>query len=161
MTTPKPQTDTALIGAEGAYYVMARLAGRGWIPALTPRGTAGVDILAARPSADGPQVRIQSKATRQGLRSGWLMSQKDEHPMSDFYALVDLQPLVTVYIVPGDVVGRFLRSDHATWLATPGRHGQAHVDNSNRTLVGKPLPPDFVAGWLEQYRERWDLLSSG
>ena len=64
MTTPKPPTDTALIGAEGAYYVMARLAGLGWIPALTPRGTAGIDILATTPTAGGPQVRIQSKATQ-------------------------------------------------------------------------------------------------
>jgi hypothetical protein len=66
---------------------------------------------------------------------------------------------VTVYIVPGDVVGRFLRTDHSTWLATAGQHGQPHVDNPNRTLVGKALPPDFATDWLDQYRERWDLLS--
>src|SRR4029077_459841 len=128
---------------------------------LTPRGTAGIDILATTPTARGPQVRIQSKASRQGLGSGWLMSKKDEHPTADFYALVNLQRPVTVYILPGHVVGRFVATDHATWLATAGRHGQPHVDNSNRVLVGKPLPPDFAAGWLEQYRERWDLLNGG
>jgi hypothetical protein len=161
MPTTNAKVDTALVGAQGAYYVMARLAGLGWIPALTPRGTAGVDILAATLVAGGPQVRIQSKATTQGLRNGWLMSRKDEHPTADFYALVDLQPPVTIYILPGEVVGRFLRTDHQTWLATPGRNGQPHRDNNNRVLVGKRLLPEFQSGWLDVYRERWDSLSAG
>lgn len=82
-----------------------------------------------------------------------------EQPRS-LYAFVDLKAdSPVVYIVPSRVVARFLRRSHKRWLAAPGKMGQPHKDNPMRRLASTSLDlPDYEEGWLERYRERWDLL---
>lgn len=56
---------------------------------------------------------------------------------------------------------------HKLWLDTPGKNGKAHNDNKMRRLLpdylrGRELEGEVVqrigAGWMEQYREKWELL---
>ena len=46
---------------------------------------------------------------------------------------------------------------HKVWMETPGAKGQAHNDNSMRTVR---LPPKSdIAGWnVAQYKNRWDII---
>jgi len=55
------------------------------------------------------------------------------------------------HIVPSAVVAKFIRDDHGNWLKTPGRRGQAHVDNSVRKFHDR----------ANEYLERWELLGLG
>jgi hypothetical protein len=47
--------------------------------------------------------------------------------------------------------------EHALWLSTPGKKGQAHKDNRMRTVH---LPPyKSLTGWdISVFRDRWDLI---
>jgi hypothetical protein len=48
---------------------------------------------------------------------------------------------------------------HELWLSTPGKKGQAHKDNTVRTVH---LPPrKSISGWdISSFRDRWDLIES-
>ena len=52
------------------------------------------------------------------------------------------------FVVPRDVVAKYVRESHQEWLNTPGRNGQKHADTSMRKFGD----PNAV------YLERWDLL---
>jgi hypothetical protein len=79
-----------------------------------------------------------------------------------FYALVDLEPdSPVVYIVPSAVVADVIAKNHRAWLNAPGRGGRPHKDNEMRRVApdyGDLEVPGYPAGWLDQYRERWELL---
>jgi hypothetical protein len=65
------------------------------------------------------------------------------------------------YIIPSQVVADVLKRSHETWLKTPGRGGRAHRTNPVRQVLpayGFPMPDKYQEGWMEEYRERWDLL---
>ena len=81
-----------------------------------------------------------------------------------FYAFVDLEvpdgQMPVTYVIPSEVVSEVVRQSHKTWLNTPGLGGREHRDNPVRRVrpaYGFPVP-GFPAGWMEQYRERWELL---
>ena len=67
-----------------------------------------------------------------------------------FYVFVCLPQaaLPTFYVVPRDVVARYVRDSHRDWLATPGRGGRQHVDNDMRRFKD----PEG------RYQDRWELL---
>jgi hypothetical protein len=52
-----------------------------------------------------------------------------------------------------------VKQAHQTWLRTTGARGQAHNDNSVRTVH---LPPfKSLSGWdISEYRDRWDLIDA-
>jgi hypothetical protein len=108
---------------------------------------------------------LQVKTRTFGRDQGWHMSRKHElfAAARSFYALVDLEvsPPVT-HIVPSKVVAEVVRAEHAAWLAIPGKKGQARRDNDIRRLVPtySHEVPGFPAGWLDEYKERWDLLKA-
>jgi hypothetical protein len=100
------------------------------------------------------------------------MSQKHEEIISEhlFYCFVDMEEensLPITFILPSTVVAAALKEAHQLWLDTPGQKGQAHNDNKMRRLLpdylkGRKLEADVMrrlgAGWMEQYREQWDIL---
>ena len=98
-----------------------------------------------------------------------MMNAKHERTTGErlFYCFVDFQkedekPIV--FIVPANLVAQVLTASHRKWLANPGRSGQVHKN----TPVRQFLPNyshiflderhDFGAGWLDSYREKWDIL---
>jgi hypothetical protein len=146
-----PKVSPLLAGVAGEYFVAAELSRRGHIASISLRNTRGIDILATNAAASR-SVSLQCK-TNQLSRSVWILNDKCESFVSEnhFYVFVVLGgPLERprYHVVPSGAVAKFVRDDHSNWLATPGRHGQAHVDNPVRNFHDK----------ANEYLERWDLL---
>ena len=142
---------TGLSGVAGEYFVAGELTRRGFIASITLRNTRGIDVLVAGKDATC-SAGIQVK-TNQGVAKSWMLTKKAETLESDglFYAFVNLngsdnQP--TYHIVPSAVVAESCRTSHRNWLATPGRGGRPHKDNSIRIFADAD----------DLWRDRWDVL---
>jgi len=147
----KIELTSLLSGVAGEYFVAAELSKRGYLASITLRNTKGVDILCSNADAT-KTVAIQVKTNRRSNRE-WVLNQKAEsfYAESHFYIFVNLhddkqQP--DYFIVPSKIVATHVKETHATWLASPGKDGRAHVDNTLRKF----------ADLSEEYRNRWDLL---
>ncbi len=139
-----------LAGVAGEYFVAGELSRRGHIASISLRNTRGIDILATNATANR-SVTIQCKTSQS--RNIWILNDKCESFYSEnhFYIFVALGgPLERprYYIVPSATVAKHVRDSHSNWLSTPGRHGQAHVDNPVRNFHDR----------TNEYLERWDLL---
>ena len=139
-----------LAGVAGEYFVAAELSRRGYIASISLRNTRGIDILATNAQASR-SVTVQCKTSQS--RRVWMLSDKCEAFIAEshFYVFVALAgPLERprFHVVPSAIVAKHVRDDHTQWMATPGRRGQAHVDNPVR---------NFHDG-TNEYLERWDLL---
>ncbi len=155
------KSTNAEIRAKGEQHVLRELRRRGVGHRLEPKGrrndvsvSSGKDVLTV-------QVRVTSR----GQRRGWLVTDDLELTTSDrlVYAFVDTKTAPPeTFVIPAPVVSDVLRASHAAWLATPGRRGRMHTDSAMRMIRGDyRIPvPGYPAGWLEQYRERWDLLNA-
>lgn len=152
---PKASTiSTGLSGVAGEYFVAGELSRRGLIASITLRNTRGVDVLVAGEDATrsaGVQVK-----TNQGSSKSWMLTKKAEALENDglFYAFVNLNGLdaePTYHIVPSAIVAERCRSSHSEWLATPGRGGRPHQDNSIR----------IFADAEDVWKDRWDVLDLG
>ena len=140
-----------LAGVAGEYFVAGELSRRGYIASISLRNTRGIDILATNAQASR-SVTIQCK-TSQLSQGHWILSDKCESFISEnhFYVFVVLGgPLERprYHIAPSAAVAKHVCDDHRGWLDTPGRRGQAHVDNPVRNFEDSS----------NEYLERWDLL---
>jgi hypothetical protein len=140
-----------LAGVAGEYFVAAELSRRGYIASISLRNTRGIDILVTNAEASRT-VTIQCKTNQRGKKV-WVLDEKCEkyHSPTHFYVFVglgnpDCRP--NFHVVPSEVVAQFVAEDHRTWLSTPGRNGQPHVDNPVRQFRDSG----------NKYLERWDLL---
>jgi len=157
----RTQLEKSLVGPAGEHYVLYRLYRQGMLASLAPPGSPTVDVLVMNPD-ETVIATLQVKTRTYG--SGWAMNEKHEHFVQPrcFYALVDLEATPSVvYIVPSSVVADVLTKSHRAWLEAPGRQGQPHRDNKMRRIqAAYPHPwPGYQEGWLDEYRERWDLLN--
>jgi len=151
---PRTGISPILIGVAGEYFVAAELSNLGYIASITLRNTKGIDIIATN-EAGTKTVNIQVKTKRPGKRK-WILSEKaetveDKNIFYVFVALKDERTRADYFICPSSHVARFLKQDHANWLATPGKRGQKHNDSK-------------VRNWFDEknkYLERWDLLGLG
>ena len=108
-------------------------------------------------------MTVQVRVTSKGQRQGWLLTNELEGVTDQnvLYAFVNTQPSdPETFLIPAAIVSEVLRTSHAAWLATPGVHGQAHRDSPMRMILMdyRVQVPGYPPGWLEQYRERWDLV---
>jgi hypothetical protein len=146
----RSRLSTTLSGIAGEYFVAAELSRRGYVASLTLRNTRGIDILVSNGDAT-KSVGIQVK-TKQGRGADWMLNKKVETDVAQnlFFVFIVLNDLAApeYYIVPKDEVARFVRDNHALWLNTPGRRGQAHIDTPMRKFKDA----------TGRYRDRWDLL---
>ena len=145
-----PKITPLLAGVAGEYFVAAELSRRGYIASISLRNTRGIDILATNATASR-NVTIQCKTSQS--RVVWMLNDKCESFFSEnhYYVFVALGgPLERprYYVVPSAVVANYIRENHSNWLATPGRNGEAHVDNPVRNFHDR----------ANEYLERWDLL---
>lgn len=147
-----------LIGAAGEYYVAAELSRRDWLATVTIKNAPGTDVLAQR--LDRRRiVAIQTKTASRG--SNFRLVQKDEaqgERDNEWYVLVGLRSEVerpSFFILPRHVLGALTYLQHRDWLLNinlvhrPARPGHQRRDSEQRNIR---------AGWIEQYRDRWDLL---
>ena len=140
------------VGITGEYLVAAELSRRGYVATLTLRNTRGIDILASNRDATR-SVGIQVK-TAQSARPAWLMNKKAEADLAEnlLYVFVCLTPdgSADFYVVPRQVVAKYVRESHAEFLKTPGRKGP-HQDTDIRQYNDP----------TREYKDRWDLLGLG
>lgn len=163
-------SQTSLTGVAGEHYVLYALLRRGYVAALAPAGVPNADIVVT--DIEGSRLCSIQVKTRRGVGAdgGWHMSAKHEKMRGErlFYCFVDFQasndvrPLV--YVMPSANVADAIVAAHRKWLAIPGKKGQSHKDSPMRRLV-----PDYAktlgiadypdgAGWLDRYRDAWDVL---
>jgi hypothetical protein len=150
--------DTQLTGAAGEHLVLSRLLSRGFLAAQAPRGTRKADILVNFLEGES-HCLIQVKSRQSGSDGGWHMQEKHESQIEEdlFFCFVDFQPEEpVVFVIPSEVVAEAVATDYKIWLETPGMKGQARNETKLRRL--KPMMLGKPEGWLEQYRERWDLI---
>ncbi len=157
-------------GDVGEHWVLYRLIRAGFTAILAPTNAKAVDILAA--DKDGRSLSIQVKTKTNA--SGWFFTDVTERRVDPrlFYFLVDLgrdgnlEP-PEVYVLPSEVVARTVRIQHAGWLSGTKANGEPRKDSSVRVLrdpypsgVGKFALAEYPAGWLERYKENWNILGS-
>ena len=158
---------TTLTGAAGEHFVMSQLLRRGFIAALAPVGVPNCDIVVTDDIGDR-LCAVQVKARNNvGTDGGWHMGKKHEAltAPSLFYCFVDFGDGVEMspftYVVPAAIVATTLAECHQAWLNQPGKKGQQRKDGDMRRLLPAYDHLElnrYKQGWLEQYREAWDLL---
>jgi hypothetical protein len=154
--------DSVLVGSSGEHYILYRLQRRGILAALAPANAYAADIIVFSPAMSvGSLVQVKTRTT--GADGGWHMSEKHERLSHDrlFYAFLNLEPgQPEVFVIPCAVVQQVVRTSHALWLGSPGAGGRVRRDSNVRRV--RPAyqweVPDFGPGWMEVWRERWDLL---
>ena len=151
----------AEIRARGEQHVISELRRR-QVPYELDRQSRRVDIVVT-PGANSRTVQV--RVTSRGQRQGWLLTSELEGIIDErlVYAFVNTQPAEPeTFLIPAAIVSDVLQASHAAWLATPGRAGRPHRDNPMRMiLMDYRFPvPGYPPGWLDKYRERWDLLEA-
>ena len=164
---------TTLTGAAGEHFVMYRLLRMGYIAALAPAGVPNADIIVTDIEGNRAAAIQVKTRNKKGSDGGWHMKSKHEEIVakSIFYCFVELDDDPTipsvVYVMPSKVVADALSETHQVWLSLPGKAGRAHADTNMRRLLpdySRPLKAKHPAitsrsaGWMEAYRERWDLI---
>lgn len=156
----------ALVGPAGEHFILFSLYEQGILASLSPPGSPTVDVLIL--AHDESIIATLQVKTRTGVSRGWPMNVKHEtiSALRYFYAFVDLQVpeerLPITYIIPSEVVADVLKQSHESWLNTPPSRGNhKHTDNPVRQILpayGFVMPDRYHDGWMQEYRERWDLL---
>lgn len=165
MPTDRTALEKALVGPAGEHYVLYQLLRRGLLAAPAPERTPAVDLLVLSPDGETITATVQVKARTRHQSPGWIMSRKAED-LTDrrlFYAFVDLaQEPPPTFVVPAAVVASALQGQHAAWMAVPSREGRPHKDSDVRRLMHtfRRDVPGCPPGWLDEWRERWELLGS-
>jgi hypothetical protein len=89
-----------------------------------------------------------------------------------FYCLVDLGrdsrlESPEVYIVPSSLIAHHTRMGHAEWLKGVKPDGRPRKHSRIRQIldpvpksVGEAVRAEFPDGWLERYKEDWDILGT-
>jgi hypothetical protein len=153
-------SNSAILGAAGEHYVMSRLLMRGMIAALAPVNAPNADIVVTNKIGDR-LCAIQVKARKQP-RQGWLMNAKHEGLVSPrlFYCFVDFSEAAPAcWVVPSAVAAEAISTAHKAWLKTPGKKGRPHNPTPMRYFADHyDLLKNYPFGWLDKYRDGWDLL---
>lgn len=167
MQQPEP-TNSTILGAAAEHYVMCQLLRQGKIAALAPAGVPDADIIVSD-RVGSALAAVQVKARRGiGGDGGWHMKAKHETMVREllFYCFVDfgagLADVPKCWVMPSALVADTLAKSHQSWLAKPGRGGQAHNETDMRRML-----PDFTRtgleghglGWMDPYREAWPLIT--
>ena len=162
-TSTKTKVPTRLIGAAGEHFVMYQLYKRGLMVGQPPQGVADVDLLILDESAKIVKS-LQVKARSKGADGGWHMKEKHESLQNPrlWYVFVDMEIESPIcFIIPSNVVAEVVKLSHSIWLATPGKGGRPHGHTEMRRI--RPdyqfEIPGYPKGWMEKYREKWDLLT--
>jgi hypothetical protein len=159
---------SSLLGAAGEHYVMSQLLRRSFIAALAPVGVPMADIVVTD-DIGHRACALQVKTRRElGSDGGWHMKAKHEGIRGEslYYVFLsfpaDQARLPDCFVLPSVIVADIIHNAHRAWLARPGRGGRPHKDGEMRRLLPDYSREGFAAthgrGWLEPYRDAWDLL---
>jgi hypothetical protein len=154
--------DKSSRGNASQFFIAGELCRRGYSAVITLGNTPNVDILCS--NQQGTRfAHIQVKTFVPGNRtcSVGIKAMKNVGPT--FFWVLGGIPLpgadksFEYYIIPSRDMAENVAKAHELWLSTPGKKGQAHIDNTVRTVH---LPPyKSLSGWdLSPYRDKWNLI---
>jgi hypothetical protein len=163
----KMKTPSQMRGHSGEMFVCAELMRRGWLAALTARGSRGFDILARR--VDAPVfVTIRVKTGHHSFM--WVCKKDgtlflDMGDAGDFTVIVDLPDFAApdYYVIPTADIEKILRDSHQQWLDTPGKNGRAHGKTTLRTIWmdnDESKVGHGSAVKLARFHNAWNLLAN-
>lgn len=162
---------STLTGAAGEHYIMYRLLRMGYIAALAPKGVPNADLIVTDIEGNLTAVIQVKTKSKKNANGGWQMKFKHENLKSKnlFYCFVDdTQSTPIVYVMPSSIVAEVITTPYQIWLSTIGKNGRVHKDTDIRWLL-----PDYrkfiradneftkkhIEGWLDQYKENWEILN--
>ena len=143
----------------GEYYVLAQLAQRGLVGALTLGHTKGIDILVSD-SRYKTLFRVEVKTTiKKPLHEKlfgktafytWTMSQKHETIKDDrlYYCFVNMgnsDELPKFFIVPSKKVAAYVRNQHNRWLKS--RKSKVQDTTMRRFRIAVDDPDGYFMNW--------------
>ena len=178
------KVSSVILGAAGEHYVMAELLRRGLVAAKAPEGVPNFDIVIT--DLDGERlaaIQVKTRRDFKGGDKGWHMKAKHENLVADrmFYVFVDVgrdeESRASFFVLPSKVVAHACKISHENWRETPNSKGGKHGNSEMRRLLPKYELPRYAKnmgyrpskkhekflkkhgeGWLEQYRNAWDLI---
>lgn len=157
-------TDKSHRGNASQFFVAGELCRRGYAALVTVGNTPNTDILCSN-KAGTRFVHIQVKTFVPGTKT-CSVGQKSEVDSGDrfFWVLAGIPKPRTdkdfeYFIIPSSVMAANVSRLHKQWLASPGKNGRAHKDNSVRAVAVVDGAPSYFWPACE-YRERWDLIES-
>lgn len=154
--------DKNLIALAGEYHVLAQLAERGIVGALTLGHTKGIDILAHNPRT-GRMRRVEVKSTckvpgRARLWHpdservySWTMSEKheaidDKDLLFCFVHLTGAGSQPIIFVVPATDVASYVKSEHQLWLQS-GKSGPRPENKMRMFRVEETDPHGYRNNW--------------
>ena len=163
--TPKnqPKSDKNLVALAGEYHVLAELAERGIVGALTLGHTKGIDILAHNTRTDALK-RVEVKTTGKAPRKAtlWHPGVEKVHswPMAEKHGNLTDPDLIfcfvhlegpgcapRIFVVPAIGVAAYIRKEHQMWKET--RTKPPSTKNNMRTFrVEDSDPHGYAMNWF-------------
>jgi hypothetical protein len=159
-----PSSDKSTRGNASQFFVAGELCRRGHCAVVTLGNTPNTDILCSN-LAGTRFVHIQVKTFLPGRRTCSVGIKAERNFGDNFFWVLGGIPEANstrpfeYYIIPELIMAENVKRAHKKWLDTTGAKGQAHNDNSVRTVH---LPPfKSPSGWdIGGYRNRWDLIDA-
>ena len=179
----KEQPQPAVIGASGEYLVLSHLLRLNLIAGTAPENTKDYDLIVL--NKDGTtSFPIQVKTTID-KKDGWILKDKHEKIIKNlifiFVAMNSNSKDSEIYVLNSELVANLVKQSHEIWLKLPGLNGKKHQSTSMRHLMrdyskisGLRKIQDkekylnksdiefidkYSDGWINEYKDRWDLLS--
>jgi hypothetical protein len=174
MTETRDKNITSLAGE---FAVLSQLALKGMVANLTLGHTKGVDILVLDPKTD-KQYQLEVKTNYQAEKkkpssskihgkfiSDWMMSEK--HEKIDiptlFYCFVNISKNThhfKFYIVPSNVVARYVKEEHQIWIDEKKKEGKNVKFDTDRRLLrigikGEEYPINTPTA--DDYEDNWEF----
>ncbi len=149
-------------GSASQFFVAGELCRRELVAVVTLGNCPNTDILCS--NKQGTRfVHIQVKTFVPGCRTCSVGRKAEHHYGPNFFWVLGGIPKAqssdefTYYVIPSSIMAREVKKAHLIWLATPGKRGQPHQDNTMRTVS---LPPSkSLSGWsIKRYENAWHLI---
>jgi hypothetical protein len=166
------------VSLAGEFAVLSQLALRGYDANMTLGRTKSVDILVSNPR-NGQMYQLEVKTNYRNSGNGlakskihgsfvsdWIMNKKHETIMSPklFYCFVNISKdtsLFKFYVVPSNVVAKYVKEQHALWLKMHKDEGKVVKESDMRIFrIGQQNEKYRVSTpTAEQYESNWDFNS--
>ena len=163
-----PKKDSATRGNASQFFVAGELCRRGIIASITLGNTPNVDVLCSN-KAEAKFVHVQVKTFVPGAKSVLVGRKASVDRGPNFVWVLAGIPCAdhpseafVYYVIPSPAMAAFAKEEHGRWLATPGRNGRPHQDNSAVAVSlssATPMPDGTISTYLNKWSYITDLLT--
>src|SRR5436309_12847337 len=154
--------DKSSRGNASQFFIAGELCRRGYSAVVTLGNTPNVDILCS--NEKGTRfAHIQVKTFVPGTKTCSVGMKAMKNVGPTFFWVLGGVPLAgsdqpfEYYIIPSEVMAKNVSEEHALWISTPGKKGQAHRDN-RMLIVHLPHDNTFMGWYFSVFSLRWDII---